>query len=131
MWQRALTDLDVVLAGIDAARKSQQERGKPLSVQALGLALGCHRDRIGDYAQRRVTLPDSATDEERAIHEQICDALYRAWLECDRDISDNLAQSGNQMGSVFLAKNCYGYKDKTEQDLAISLPVFIGEDKLE
>ena len=54
--------------------------------------------------------------------------IQKAYLECDCGISNILLKPGNNNGAAFIAKNCYGYKDKQEQEVAVKLPIFSGDE---
>lgn len=124
-----LRDIGYVRDSIDKARAAQEAVGKPLTVQAIAWQLGVHRATVLAYANRD-NAPEGADRDTQAVYDAVSELLAQAVAECDVGISNILLEKGNNMGAVLIAKNCYGYKDKTEQEVAVQLPTFSGESEL-
>lgn len=123
-----LTDIGAVADAIDRARAYQADRDLPLTVQAIAMQLGIGRDAVRAYALGDNFDDVGYSDDERAIYEAVSGLIGKAYRECDCGISNILLKPGNNNGAAFIAKNCYGYKDRQEQDLTVKLPVFDGDD---
>lgn len=113
-----------VKGAIDAYFKECEEKGRPLTITGLSLALGVSRMTLLRYEEEESkTLPE----KER---ECICDTIKKAKLMCE-----NFAEEGGLRGSlnvamvIFNLKNNYGWKDKTE--LGIGVDEAIGKLKIE
>ncbi len=127
--ERRLCSLEEVTAGIERARRHQEEAGRPLMLEAVAWALGIHRETVVDYAMGHY-IDDTAEQAVQALQQQIADALYQVYLECNLGIVNQLERTGSVTGTVLMARATYGYSDRQEFDPEAALPQFIGEDRL-
>lgn len=125
--ERRLCSLEEVTAGIERARQHQEEAGRPLMLEAVAWALGIHRETVVDYAMGHYV---DGTAAEQAVQQEIADALYQVYLECNLGIVNQLERTGSVTGTVLMARATYGYSDRQELDSEAALPQFIGEDRL-
>ncbi len=88
---------------IDSYFEKAKKKKTPLSLTGLALHLGCTRLNITDY---------SKTDEYGS-------ALSEAKLRCENSLEEKMISGSPPTGLIFILKNNYGWKDRTEVDATI------------
>jgi hypothetical protein len=85
-------------AKIEKYRKKCDEESKPFTMSGLAVALGCDRKTLVNYSNKDEFLPTIKRARTYA----------EAWLE-------SMLLSGKPpIGAIFVAKNNFGWKDKSE-----------------
>ena len=125
-----LSSPDDVYAAIETAKQICAERKTPLTIERIAACLGMERRSLRRYADRTHSTA-GMSDKEVEAYNDVCDAVYRAYLECQADAADALNRLGNTMGTKFLAINNYDYVDKVDTNIHVSPIQFVGADKLQ
>ncbi len=94
----------------DAAKENEDQgwvliQVRPYTVGGLAVALNCSRNTLCEYGNGegdRKEFQDTIKEAKAKIEGYAEEALYTG---------------KNQAGAIFVMKNCYGWKDKTEMDL--------------
>lgn len=86
---------------IDKYFKECEEKGKPLTITGLAVALNTTRETLLDYEN---------------YHKKYSDTIKKAKQICQRYVDEYLFTGKNTAGAIFNLLNNYGWKQKTEID---------------
>ncbi len=79
----------------------------PYTMSGLARRLGISRQALSEYSQR----------------ELFGDTIKKARDRVQEDIETRLLETSNQAGAIFNLKNNFGWKDKSEVDQNVNLPI--------
>ena len=97
LWKSA----EQLEAGIKECQKWCEEKGKSFTLSRLAVFLGCDRQTLANYA----------------VKDEFFGAIQKARQLAEATIEEKMMDSKTQVvGAIFIAKNNFGWKDRSEVD---------------
>lgn len=121
-----LDNIEEVEAAIEQARQYAADHGVPLTIERVCVCIGIDRSALLDYVNDRHVTGD------KKLQQDIAEALKGVYQECNATLMEHgLTNAKGQVMSIFACKANYGYDDKVQHEVSITVPQFCGADKLQ
>ena len=118
-----ITSAEQVEQGLAAAMAHCEAKNIKLTWGRLAVCCGVDCDTLNRYMREEVKTVEENEKSRIAV------ALKRAKAECEAETQENMHEHGNNGGTIFYAKNVFGYTDKQEISGTVGV-TFTGEDSI-
>lgn len=122
MQRDILRNPRAVEAAIAQATAYASDNQVPLTLERVAACVGVSRDTVRQYAEQ--------TAFADATERRVCGALRRAYLQCNAALIEVIMTKSNNSGAAMLAKNNFGYGERTETESGAEPVVFVGEEEI-